>query len=86
MGEEKLFTKLEFPFTNANQIATLDQLSAKVMEQAMKNKWMATAMEISHPFPLMKCQRPIWMIISRSPTQKGLIEKTHSGKICQGER
>jgi hypothetical protein len=38
MSEEKLITKLEFPFTNAAQIARLDQVSAKVMQQAMKKQ------------------------------------------------
>lgn len=38
MEEEKLITKLEFPFSNTAQIASLDQVSAKVMQQAMKKQ------------------------------------------------
>lgn len=38
MAEEKLITKLEFPFSNTAQIASLDQVSAKVMQQAMEKQ------------------------------------------------
>jgi len=38
LKEEKLITKLEFPFSNAAQINKLDQVSAKVMQQAMKKQ------------------------------------------------
>src|SRR5678815_878521 len=32
MSDEKLFTKLEFPFTSTSEISVLDQLSLRVME------------------------------------------------------
>ena len=38
MAEEKLVTKLEFPFSNTSANSKLDQLSAKVMQQAMKKQ------------------------------------------------
>ncbi|MGZ8510791.1 MAG: hypothetical protein ACXWWA_10460 [Chitinophagaceae bacterium] len=38
LKEEKLLTRLEFPFSNTAQIAKLDQVSAKVMQQAMKKQ------------------------------------------------
>jgi hypothetical protein len=38
MKEEKLITKLEFPFANGAEITKLDQVSAKVMQQAMKKQ------------------------------------------------
>ncbi|MGK2864777.1 MAG: hypothetical protein ACSLE0_22795 [Chitinophagaceae bacterium] len=38
MAEEKLITKLEFPFSNGGQISKLDQVSTKVMQDAMKKK------------------------------------------------
>ncbi len=38
MGEEKLITKLDFPFSNGGQISKLDQLSTKVMQDAMKKQ------------------------------------------------
>ena len=38
MGDGKLITKLEFPFSNAGQISKLDRLSAKVMQDAMKKQ------------------------------------------------
>jgi hypothetical protein len=38
LGEEKLVTKLHFPFTETSQIAKLNQLSSRVMEQTMKKQ------------------------------------------------
>jgi hypothetical protein len=38
LKEEKLVTKLEFPFSSSAQIEKLDQVSAKVMQQAMKKQ------------------------------------------------
>src|SRR5688572_13673813 len=38
MADEKLLTKLQFPFKSTSEIAVLDQLSSKVMQQAMKKQ------------------------------------------------
>lgn len=38
MGDEKMITRLEFPFENTAQIKTLDAVSDKVMTQAMKSR------------------------------------------------
>src|SRR5215207_6974846 len=38
MGEEKLITRLQFPFANTEEIVKLDQLSSKVMQQTMKKQ------------------------------------------------
>ena len=38
MADEKFVTKLQFPFSNSGQINKLDQVSAKVMQQAMKKQ------------------------------------------------
>jgi hypothetical protein len=38
LADEKMITKLHFPFTQPGEISKLDHLSAKVMEQAMKKQ------------------------------------------------
>ncbi len=38
MDEEQFITKLKFPFSSSSEISKLDQLSAKVMQQAMKKQ------------------------------------------------
>jgi len=76
MGDEKLFTKLEFPFTSTSQISVLDQLSARVMEQAMK-KQMDRDNENAQPIPtdeLPKANMDDYFTITYS---KGVIEKKH---------
>lgn len=74
MKEEKLITKLEFPFTSAMQIAKLDQVSTKVMQQAMKKQ--ATAGEApSIPDDEMpKASMDDYFTITYG---KGVIEKKH---------
>lgn len=75
MKEEKLITKLEFPFTNAMQIAKLDQVSTKVMQQAMKKQ--ATEGEGAPPIPddeMPKASMDDYFTITYG---KGLIEKKH---------
>jgi hypothetical protein len=43
MEEEKFITRLEFPFTEPGQIIKLDQLSARVIQQAAKKQMSAMA-------------------------------------------
>lgn len=38
MKEEKFITRLSFPFSNPSEIPALDKLSAKVMDESMKNQ------------------------------------------------
>ena len=38
MKEEKLVTRMEFPFDNSSQIKKLDEVSTKVMQQAMQKE------------------------------------------------
>ena len=38
MKEEKLVTRMEFPFDNSSQIKKLDEVSTKVMQQAMQKQ------------------------------------------------
>ncbi|HET9433582.1 MAG TPA: hypothetical protein VFO37_07480, partial [Chitinophagaceae bacterium] len=76
MNDEKLFTKLEFPFTSTNQISVLDQLSTRVMEQAMK-KQMDGGSENAPPIPtdeLPKANMDDYFTVTYS---KGIIEKKH---------
>ncbi|MFC0776206.1 hypothetical protein [Terrimonas alba] len=49
MTDEKLITKLQFPFTSGAQINKLDVISSKVMQQAMKKQ--ASAGENAPPIP-----------------------------------
>ena len=76
MSDEKLFTKLEFPFTSTSQISVLVQLSARVMEQAMK-KQMDGENENAPPIPtdeMPKANMDDYFTITYS---KGVIEKKH---------
>ncbi len=76
MGDEKLFTKLEFPFTSTSQIPVLDQLSARVMEQAMK-KQMDNDSGSAPAIPteeMPKANMDDYFTITYS---KGVIEKKH---------
>ncbi len=41
MEDEKFITRLEFPFTDASQLAKLDKLSGKVVQQAIKKQMAA---------------------------------------------
>ncbi len=76
LKEEKLITKLEFPFTNTAQITKLDQVSAKVMQQAMK-KQAAEGAEGAPPMPddeMPKASMDDYFTITY---KKGVIEKKH---------
>lgn len=77
MGDEKLFTKLEFPFTTTSQIATLDQLSAKVMEQAMKKQMDGDSGENTPPIPTDEMPKANMDDYFKVTYSKGLIEKKH---------
>jgi hypothetical protein len=73
---EKLVTKLEFPFSNAAQIKKLDEVSAKVMQQAMK-KQAAEGAGDAPPIPddeMPKTSMDEYFTMTYS---KGLIEKKH---------
>jgi hypothetical protein len=76
MGDEKLLTKLEFPFTSTSQISLLDQLSARVMEQAMKKQMDGDS--VSAPAipteEMPKANMDDYFTITYS---KGVIEKKH---------
>ena len=76
MGDEKLFTRLHFPFTSTSQIAVLDQLSTRVMEQAMK-KQMDDDNGNAPAIPtdeLPKANMDDYFTVTYS---KGVIEKKH---------
>ena len=75
MGNEKLVTKLEFPFSSGSQIKKLDQISAKVMQQAMQKQ--AGAGEDASPMPddeLGKASIDEYFTVTYD---KGLIERKH---------
>ena len=77
MADEKLFTKLQFPFTSTNQISVLDQLSAKVMQQAMKKQMEGDDSGTTPPIPtdeMPKANMDEYFTITYA---KGLIEKKH---------
>ncbi len=76
MGEEKLITKLEFPFSNAGQISKLDQVSAKVMQDAMKKQ--AEDSAAGAP-PIQAEDMPKGSMDDYFITtyEKGIIEKKH---------
>ena len=73
MGEEKLITcKLHFPFSDAKEINKLNELSAKVMQQTMKNRWKVVQQVMLPPFQRMICQKDQWTITLQLPIQKVL--------------
>ncbi len=77
MAEEKLITKLEFPFSNGGQISKLEQLSAKVMQDAMKKK-VEEGGEGTPSIPddeMPKGTMDDYFIITY---KKGLVEKKHN--------
>jgi hypothetical protein len=78
MGEEKLVTKLHFPFTNAGEITKLDQLSAKVMQQTMK-KQMDGGGDSATASPIPADEMPKGSMDEYFITTyaKGVIEKKH---------
>jgi hypothetical protein len=76
LKEEKLITKLEFPFTTTTQISKLDQVSTKVMQQAMK-KQAEEGAEGAPPIPddeMPKASIDDYFTITY---KKGGIEKKH---------
>jgi hypothetical protein len=77
MGEEKLLTKLQFPFTNAGEISKLDQVSAKIIEQTMKKQMGGEGDSSATPIPddaMPKASMDEYFTITYG---KGLIEKKH---------
>lgn len=76
MKEEKLITKLEFPFTSTAEIAKLDQVSAKVMQQAMKNQ-AAKGGESAPPIPADEMPSATLDDYFKTTYTKGLIERKH---------
>lgn len=76
MKEEKLITKLEFPFSTGSQITKLDQVSTKVMQQAMK-KQAEQGAEGAPAMPddeMPKASMDDYFTITYG---KGIIEKKH---------
>jgi hypothetical protein len=74
LADEKMMTKLHFPFSNASEISKLDELSAKVMEQTMK-KQMGGDADSASPIPadaLPKASMDDYFTMTYS---KGLIER-----------
>jgi hypothetical protein len=76
MKEEKLITKLEFPFSGTEQIAKLDQVSGKVMQQAMK-KQAARGGEAAPPIPDDEMPSGSLEEYFKTTYSKGLIERKH---------
>lgn len=76
MAEEKLVTRLHFPFSNAGDISKLDQLSAKVMQQTMK-KQMGDGGENAPPIPADEMPKGSMEEYFTTTYKKGLIEKKH---------
>lgn len=76
MGEEKLVTKLHFPFSNTGEISKLDQLSAKVMQQTMK-KQMGAGGDSAPPIPADEMPKGSMDEYFTTTYAKGIIEKKH---------
>jgi len=76
MAEEKLVTRLQFPFSNAGDISKLDQLSAKVMQQTMK-KQMGDGGENAPPISSDEMPKGSMEEYFTTTYKKGLIEKKH---------
>jgi hypothetical protein len=79
MSEGKLITKLEFPFSNTGQISKLDQVSAKVMQQAMKKQAEegAGGAEGAPPIPADEMPKGSMDDYFTITYGKGIIEKKH---------
>lgn len=76
LKEEKLITKLEFPFSTGSQIAKLDQVSAKIMQQAMK-KQAEEGAEGAPPIPDDEMPKGSMDDYFTTTYGKGIIEKKH---------
>lgn len=76
MGEEKLVTKLNFPFTTASEIAKLDELSTKVMQQTMK-KQMGAGGEGAPAIPADEMPKGSMEEYFVTTYSNGLIDKKH---------
>jgi hypothetical protein len=77
MGEDKMMTKLHFPFSNAGEIPKLEQVAAKVMEQTMKKQMGGEGDSSASPIPddaMPKASMDEYFTITYA---KGLIEKKH---------
>lgn len=74
MAEEKLMTRLHFPFANAGEISKLDQLSSKVMQQTMKKQMGG---ENGPPIPADEMPKGSMEEYFVTTYKKGLIEKKH---------
>ena len=79
MIEGKLITKLEFPFSNTGQISKLDQVSAKVMQQAMKKQAEegTGGAEGAPPIPTDEMPKGSMDDYFTITYGKGIIEKKH---------
>ena len=77
MGDEKLVTKLQFPFTDAKEIAKLDELSSKVMMQTMKKQMDGGAAGEAPPIPADEMPKGSMDEYFVTTFAKGVIEKKH---------
>ena len=75
MADEKLVTKLQFPFTSGAQINKLDVISSKVMQQAMKKQ--AAAGENAPPIPDDEMPKSSMDDYFTTTYEKNLIVKKH---------
>ncbi|MEP7372817.1 MAG: hypothetical protein ABI675_05460 [Chitinophagaceae bacterium] len=75
MGEEKLVTKLHFPFSDAKEINKLNELSAKVMEQTMKKQMDGGAGGDAPPIPTDEMPKGSMDEYFTTTYSKGVIEK-----------
>lgn len=76
MKDEKLITRLEFPFATTTQISKLDAVSAKVMQQAMQKQAMEGG-EGAPPIPEDEMPKGTMDDYFTTTYEKGLIEKKH---------
>jgi hypothetical protein len=76
MKEEKLITRLEFPFASTDQITKLDQVSGKVMQQAMMKQAAKTG-EGAPPIPADEMPATSLDDYFKTTYAKGLIERKH---------
>jgi hypothetical protein len=76
LKDEKLMTRLEFPFTNSSQLQKLDEVSAKVMQQAMQ-KQASDGKEDAGAIPGDQMPKATIDDYFTVTYQKGLIERKH---------
>ena len=75
MGEEKLVTKLHFPFSDAKEISKLNELSAKVMQQTMKKQMEGSAGGEAPPIPADEMPKGSMDEYFTTTYSKAVIEK-----------